>query len=115
VDLETVLTTIVAKATQLSSTEAGAIYVFDDANQEFRMRATYGLDDAIVAELRDSHIRIGETAIGDAVEQRMPIQIADIQNDPLATLDVIVRACTGSKFQYVLAIAPRRSIQKTSI
>ena len=30
VDLETVLTTIVAKATQLSSTEAGAIYVFDD-------------------------------------------------------------------------------------
>ena len=92
VDLETVLTTIVAKATQLSSTEAGAIYVFDDANQEFRLRATYGLDHAVVAELRDSHIRIGETAIGDAVEQRMPIQIADIQADPSATLDVIVRA-----------------------
>jgi signal transduction histidine kinase len=92
VDLETVLSTIVAKATQLSSTEAGAIYVFDDANQEFRLRATYGLDDAVVAELRDSHIRIGETAISDAVEQRVPIQIADIQNDPLATLDVIVRA-----------------------
>ena len=30
-DLETVLTTIVAKATQLSGTEAGAIYVFDEA------------------------------------------------------------------------------------
>ena len=40
VDLETVLTTIVAKATQLSNTEAGAIYVFDDAKQEFRLRAT---------------------------------------------------------------------------
>ena len=63
VDLETVLTTIVAKATQLSSTEAGAIYVFEDANQEFRLRATYGLDEKVVAELRDSHIRIGETAI----------------------------------------------------
>src|SRR5262249_22881617 len=37
VDLETVLTTIVAKATQLSSTEAGAIYVFDDVNEEFRL------------------------------------------------------------------------------
>jgi GAF domain-containing protein len=92
VDLETVLTTIVAKATQLSSTEAGAIYVFDDANREFRLRATYGLDDAVVAELRDSHIRIGETAISDAVEQRMPIQIPDIQNDPSAALDAIVRA-----------------------
>ena len=32
-DLETVLTTIVAKATQLSNTEAGAIYVFDDASR----------------------------------------------------------------------------------
>ena len=30
-DLETVLSTIVAKAVQLSNTDAGAIYVFDDA------------------------------------------------------------------------------------
>src|SRR5262249_35666462 len=51
VDLETVLTTIVAKATQLSNTEAGAIYVFD-TNREFRLRATYGLDDTVAAELR---------------------------------------------------------------
>ena len=92
VDLEIVLTTIVAKATQLSSTEAGAIYVFDDANQEFRLRATYGLNETIVAELRDSHIRIGDTAISEAVEGRVPIQIPDIQADPSATLDVIVRA-----------------------
>ncbi len=92
VDLETVLTTIVAKATQLSSTEAGAIYVFDDANQEFRLRATYGLDDAAVAEIRDRHIRIGKTAIGEAAVRRMPLQIPDIQDDPSTTLDIIVRA-----------------------
>ena len=92
VDLETVLTTIVAKATQLSSTEAGAIYVFDDAGQEFRLRATYGLDDAAVAEIRDRHIRIGETAIGEAAVRRMPLQIPDIQDNPSTTLDIIVRA-----------------------
>jgi signal transduction histidine kinase len=92
VDLETVLTTIVAKATQLSSTEAGAIYVFDDARQEFGLRATYGLDDTVAAELRNRHIRIGEGAISDAVGRRMPIQIPDIQDDPSATLDIIVRA-----------------------
>ena len=92
VDLETVLTTIVAKATQLSGTEAGAIYVFEDANQEFRLRATYGLDEKVAAELRDSHIRIGETAITEAVQQRLPIQIPDVQAHPLATLDVIIRA-----------------------
>jgi signal transduction histidine kinase len=93
VNLETVLTTIVAKATQLSNTEAGAIYVFDDAAQEFRLRATYGMDDKIVDEIKKRHIRIGETAIGVAAERRMPVQIPDIQNDPASiVLDVIVRA-----------------------
>jgi GAF domain-containing protein len=92
IDLEAVLTTIVAKATQLSNTEAGAIYVFDDASKEFRLRATCGLGETIVAELRDRHIRIGETAISEAVEGRMPVQIPDLQIDPSATLDVILRA-----------------------
>jgi two-component system, NtrC family, sensor kinase len=92
VDLETVLTTIVSKATELSSTEAGAIYVFDDAKQEFRLRATYGLDDTTVAELRHRHIGLGKTAISEAVECRLPIQIPDIQHDPSAALDTIVRA-----------------------
>ena len=93
VDLETVLTTIVAKATQLSNTEAGAIYVFEEVHQEFRLRATYGMDERIIAEIRDRHTHIGETAIGKAAEQRIPVQIADLQNDPSAlVLDVIVRA-----------------------
>jgi GAF domain-containing protein len=91
-DLETVLTTIVAKATQLSNTEAGAIYVFDDASREFRLRATYGMDDTIIDAIRDRHIHLGETAIGRAVAQRTPIQVPDIQSDPSSVLDVIVRA-----------------------
>jgi transcriptional regulator with XRE-family HTH domain len=92
VDLETVLTTIVAKATQLSSTDAGAIYVFDDAEHEFRLRATYGLPDSIVSELRDSHIRVGQTGISEAIERRAPIQVPDVLSDPSITLDIIVRA-----------------------
>jgi GAF domain-containing protein len=43
-DLETVLSTIVAKAVQLSGTEAGAIYVFDELRRALRLRATYGMD-----------------------------------------------------------------------
>jgi two-component system, NtrC family, sensor kinase len=93
VDLETVLNTIVAKATQLSGTEAGAIYVFDDTAQEFHLRATYGMDEAIIAEIKDRHIHIGDTAIGKAAQQRIPIQIPDVQNDPnTPVFDVIVRA-----------------------
>ena len=83
IDLETVLSTIVAKATQLSGTEAGTIYVFDDKSQEFRLRATYGMDDTIITEIKDRRIRSGETAIGKAVEQRMSVQIPDtIPNHP---------------------------------
>jgi adenylate cyclase len=93
IDVETVLSTIVAKAVQLSGTHAGAIYVFDDAAQEFRLRATYGMDDRLIAEIKDRHMHIGDTAIGVAAARRMPIQIPDVQSDPSSpVLDIIVRA-----------------------
>jgi len=93
IDLQTVLSTIVAKAVQLSGTEAGTIYVFDDESQEFKLRATYGMDDGLVTALRDRHIRMGETVIGRAVSQRRPVQIYDVQHDPSGpVLDVILRA-----------------------
>jgi adenylate cyclase len=93
IDLETVLSTIVAKAVQLSGTAAGTIYVFDEASQEFRMRASYGMDDAMIAEIKGRHIRMGETVVSRAVLQRKPVQIYDLQHDPSSpVLDVIVRA-----------------------
>src|SRR5262245_40081490 len=39
-DLETVLATIVTKAVQLSKTDAGVIYAFDELDQPLRVRAT---------------------------------------------------------------------------
>src|SRR5262245_6692254 len=42
-DLQTVLATIVAKAVQLSNTDAGVIYVFGEQDQTLQVRATYGL------------------------------------------------------------------------
>jgi PAS domain S-box-containing protein len=91
-DLDTVLTTTVAKAVQLSMTDGGTIYVFDDASREFRLRATYGMDDKLIGAIRDRHVHIGDTAIGKAAEQRVPIQTPDVQADPSSVLDVIVRA-----------------------
>jgi signal transduction histidine kinase len=91
-DVETVLTTIVTKAVQLSGTEAGTIYTFDESRQEFRLRATYGMDDALIAEIKDQHIQLGDTVLGRTAASRMPIQIADVQKDPSAVLDVIQRA-----------------------
>ena len=66
--------------------------MFDDAEQEFHLRATYGLPDSIVSELRDSHIRLGQTGISEAIERRAPIQVPDVLSDPSITLDIIIRA-----------------------
>ena len=92
-DLDTVLSTIVAKATQLSGTDAGTIYVFDEASEEFRLRANYGMDPAIIAGIKDSHLRLGEGAVGKAAERRTTLQVPDALDDPSGlVLDVVVRA-----------------------
>jgi signal transduction histidine kinase len=106
-DVETVLTTIVAKAVQLSDTEAGTIYTFDQSHQEFRLRATHGMDEAMIAAIRDRGIRVGETAIGKAAAQRAPIQIADTLEDASLVLDIIRQA----GFRALLAVPLLRSDQ----
>ena len=91
-DVETVLTAIVAKAVQLSRTEAGAIYTFDQSRQEFRLRATHGMNTALIAAIRDRHIKVGETAIGKAATSRKTLQIPDVQKKTSLVLDLIVQA-----------------------
>jgi GAF domain-containing protein len=91
-DVETVLTTIVAKAVQLSGTEAGTIYTFDESRQEFRLRATHGMDEVMITAIRDRRIGVGETAIGKAAAERTPIQIADTLKDASLVLDIVVQA-----------------------
>ncbi len=92
-DLETVLATIVAQAVELSTTDAGAIYVFDDARQEFQLRATSGMDQALIAAIQDQHISIGERTIARMAAQRGPVQISDLLNEPSSPLlNVVIRA-----------------------
>ena len=71
-DLETVLTTIVGRAVQLSRTDAGAIYVFDEARQEFRLRATYGMSEDMIVAITDRHIGTSDAHIGPAAVERRP-------------------------------------------
>jgi signal transduction histidine kinase len=77
-DLQTVLSTIVAKAVQISDTDAGAIYVFDQSKQEFQLRATHGMSPTLIAEIEDITIRAGETALGLSTLERRPAQISDL-------------------------------------
>ena len=92
-DLETVLSTIVAKAVQLSGTQAGAIYVFDDQRRELHLRATYGMDQGLIDTLASQHIGIDETNVAQALAQREPVQIADLKEQPPSAVnEIILRA-----------------------
>ncbi|MDH2386285.1 response regulator [Bradyrhizobium sp. CER78] len=93
IDLQTVLSTIISKAVQLSGTDAGTIYAFDDARQEFKLRASYGMDEELVATIKERNVQMGETMISQAAIQRCPVQVADITHEsPSLVLDVIIRA-----------------------
>ena len=92
-DLETVLSTIVANAVQLSGTEAGAIYVFNDQQREFRLRATYGMDQDLIDTLTRQRIGLDETTVAQALAQSEPVQIADLTQQPSTALyEIILRA-----------------------
>jgi signal transduction histidine kinase len=88
-DLETVLSTIVAKAVQLSGAEAGAIYGYDEQAREFRLRATYGMDQSLIDALRQRHIGLDEPNIASAFAQREPTQAADLREEPASELNEI--------------------------
>ena len=48
-DLQTVLTTIVNRAVQLSGANGGVIYEYDESTQMFHLRATHGVHEEIIA------------------------------------------------------------------
>src|SRR5262249_41431329 len=84
-DLQTVLTTIVAHAVQLSGGNGGVVYEYDEGTHTFRLRATHGVPEEIMAVLRGAYIRLGEGAVGTAAVTREPFQVPDI-------LDAVTRA-----------------------
>jgi signal transduction histidine kinase len=88
-DLENVLNTIVAKAVQLSGTEAGTIYVFEEARGEFQPRATYGMTEELIAALKQQHIGLAE-AITQATDRGIPLQVPDLLDEPTGPVQQIV-------------------------
>jgi signal transduction histidine kinase len=88
-DLETVLSTIVAKAVQLSGTEAGAIYGYDEQAHEFRLRATYGMDQELIDALTQRHIDLDDPNVAEVFAQREPLQVPDLREEVASELNKI--------------------------
>jgi GAF domain-containing protein len=92
-DLEIVLSTIVAKAVQLSNTDAGVIYVLDKVDQTLRVRATYGLSEELIAAIKDQPAAAASEALRQAIRDKQPQEIADIRDEPPSSVrEISMRA-----------------------
>ena len=91
-DLENVLTTIVINAVQLSGADAGAIYVFDETIKRFVLRATQGMNEAMIVALTSEVIDLSEPGIASVIAAQEPVQIPDIREKPSTPVREILAA-----------------------
>jgi two-component system, NtrC family, sensor kinase len=79
--LETVLETIVGCAVQLSGSDSGIVYEFDEVAQTFHARGSHRITAEHLAIVWAEPIRFGEGAVGRAGAIREPVQVADIADE----------------------------------
>jgi signal transduction histidine kinase len=91
-DLETVLSTIAAKAVQLSDTDAGAIYVFDDVHRLFQLRATYGMERELIDAVMNQHLGPDGVNVAPLLMQGELIQISDLREEAATPLTKVILA-----------------------
>ncbi len=80
-DLETVLRTIVSRATELAGMDGGAIYEYDEAKEQFYLHTAERYPAELVDMLRAKPIRKGEGALGRLAVVAEPVQIRSIADD----------------------------------
>jgi PAS domain S-box-containing protein len=80
-DLETVLETIVSRAVELSGSDQGIVFEFDEASQTFHPRATHQITPQHMVAVRAAPLRLGEGALGRAGVTREPVQVGDIADE----------------------------------
>ena len=77
-DLETVLTTIVSRAVELSGLDGGIVSEYEEATDEFVQRAASQMQPGLASTLRGMRYQRGEGAIGRTAITRQPVQVPDI-------------------------------------
>ena len=101
-NLETVLTAIVSHSVELTGSDSGVIYEYDELTQEFYLRATRQVEEELIKALTAKPVRLGQGAVGQAAVARQPMQLPDIEASPYERRlrDLLVR----SGFRAVLAV-----------
>ena len=65
------------QATLITGTDMAGIFVLDEERQQLKIVAEYNLSE----QYRQVAVRVGEGAVGLAVQERKPIVIFDAQSD----------------------------------
>jgi signal transduction histidine kinase len=81
-DLQTVLASVVSHAVVLSGSDSGAIFEFDDQNNEFLLRAAHQVSEELVKAIEEVRISLGETVLGRTVSTGESVQIPDVMQEP---------------------------------
>jgi signal transduction histidine kinase len=100
-DLQTVLSTIVRYAVQLSRSDAGVVYEYDEAAEEFHLRASHLMEADVVEALQATPVRPGQGATGRSATMRAPVQLPDILKE---------QEFTGTKVHPMFAQLGYRSV-----
>jgi len=77
-DLRTVLSTILNASLGVTWANAGAVFRYSRAERAFRLVEAVGWDEALAHSVRELHVAETESAMGEAVARRMPIQLPDL-------------------------------------
>ena len=94
-ELETVLSIVVARAVEFSRAQVGMIYDYDEATREFRFRTSQGAEPELIGHLKAEPIRFGEGPISAAALSGSPTQVGDLlgeQDVALPKLDALAQS-----------------------
>jgi signal transduction histidine kinase/DNA-binding response OmpR family regulator len=82
-NLTEVLNTIITQAVQLSGTDGGSIYKFDEDPREFRVETVCGTSPEVLDALRRTRIGLDDTFLGKAATLGRPMELPDLRDVPL--------------------------------
>ena len=77
-NLTEVLNTIITQAVQLSGTDGGSIYEFDEDAREFHLSAVFGTSPETFDALRRTRIGLDDTFLGQAAALGRPLELPDL-------------------------------------
>jgi signal transduction histidine kinase/CheY-like chemotaxis protein len=81
-NLTEVLNTIITQAVELSGTDGGSIYEFDEDAREFRFSAVFGTSPETFDALQHTRIGLDDTFLGQAATLGRPVEIPDLRDAP---------------------------------